>query len=82
MIGAQLLRESRARTCGMVGSVNTGRNTREEERERRGSPSPTTSFPGGGGGRDRAAALGVYDARVRGCDVSAKGSAGARARLK
>jgi hypothetical protein len=65
----------------MVGSVNAGRNTREEERERRASPSPTTSFPGGGGG-DRAAALGVYDARVRGYDASAKGSAGAQARLK
>jgi hypothetical protein len=38
----------------MVGSVNAGRNTREEERERRGSPSPATSFPGGGelGGSD------------------------------
>jgi hypothetical protein len=48
MIGAQLLRVSRARTCGMVGSVNSGRNTREEERERRGSPSLVTSFPGGG----------------------------------
>jgi hypothetical protein len=32
----------------MVGLVNAGRNTREEERERRGSPSPATSFPGGG----------------------------------
>jgi hypothetical protein len=44
---AQLLRALRARTCGMVGSVNAGRNTREEERKTRGSPSPATSFPGG-----------------------------------
>jgi hypothetical protein len=48
VIRAQLLRASRARTCGMVGSVNAGRNTREEERERRGSPSPAMSFPSGG----------------------------------
>jgi hypothetical protein len=48
VIGAQLLRASMARTCGMVGSVNAGRNTKEEQRERRGSPSPATSFPGGG----------------------------------
>jgi hypothetical protein len=47
VIGAQLLRASRARTCSMAGSVNAGRNTREEERERRGSPSPATSFPDG-----------------------------------
>jgi hypothetical protein len=48
VIGAQLLKASRARTCGMVGSVNAGRNTREKERERRGSPSPAMSFPGSG----------------------------------
>jgi hypothetical protein len=64
VIGAQLLRASRARTCGMVGSVNTGGNTREEERERRGSPSPATSFPSGDGGDSGSA--GEIGARVRG----------------
>jgi hypothetical protein len=64
VIGAQLLRVPRTRTCGMVGSVSAERNIREEERERRGSSSPATSFPGGGGG-DRAVALGVCDARAR-----------------
>jgi hypothetical protein len=55
VIGAQLLRASRTRTCGMVGLLSARRNIREEERERRGSSSPATSFPGGGDGDSGAA---------------------------
>jgi hypothetical protein len=73
VIGAQLMRASRARTCGMVGSVNAGGNTREEERERRGSPSPATSFPDGDGGDRASARVKLVRWRVGKCKAGAKG---------
>jgi hypothetical protein len=60
----------------MVGSVNTGGNTREEERERRGSPSPAMSFPSGDGGDRAAAQVKLVRGRVGKCKGGAKGVSG------
>jgi hypothetical protein len=73
MIGAPLLRASRARTCGMVSLVNARGNTREEERERRGSPSPAMSFPVGDGGDKVAARVKLVREHVGTCNAGAKG---------